>query len=54
VKLICCALRTLTLDDDVRVPFGKAHNHAKLIVTEAGALKKLLELSSGLYSTASQ
>ncbi|ELU02618.1 hypothetical protein CAPTEDRAFT_184330 [Capitella teleta] len=46
VKLICCALRTLTLDDDVRVPFGKSHDHAKLIVTEAGALKKLLNLSA--------
>lgn len=35
-------LRTLTLDDDVRVAFGKAHDHAKFIVTEHAALTKIL------------
>lgn len=44
VKGVCASLRSLTLDDDIRVPFGKAHENAKLIVTEAGALKKLLDL----------
>lgn len=35
-------LRTLVQDDDVRVAFGKGHEHAKLMVSEHGALKKLL------------
>jgi len=42
-------VRTLILDDDVRVPFGKAHDHAKLLVTEGGALKKLVYCMS-IYS----
>ncbi|XP_077989439.1 armadillo repeat-containing protein 6-like [Glandiceps talaboti] len=37
----CQALRILTVDDDIRVPFGKAHDHAKTMVEE-GALKVLL------------
>jgi hypothetical protein len=37
-------IRTLILDDDVRVPFGKAHEHAKLIVTEGLAIQKLLDV----------
>ncbi|XP_074650634.1 armadillo repeat-containing protein 6-like [Tubulanus polymorphus] len=45
VKEVCLMLQTLTLDDDVRVPFGRAHEHAKLIVTETNALKMLLEIS---------
>ncbi|XP_005089754.1 armadillo repeat-containing protein 6 [Aplysia californica] len=44
VKEICISLRTLTLDDDVRVPFGKAHETAKTIVTEGDALKAILSL----------
>jgi hypothetical protein len=35
-------LRVLTNDDDVRVAFGKAHDHAKLIVSEHGALAKIM------------
>ena len=35
-------VRSLILDDDVRVPFGKAHEHAKILVTEGGAVVKLL------------
>lgn len=35
-------LRTLVQDDDVRVAFGKGHEHAKLMVSEHGALGKLL------------
>ncbi|XP_071795017.1 armadillo repeat-containing protein 6-like [Asterias amurensis] len=42
IKEACGALRVLTNDDDVRVPFGKAHDHAKMIV-EAGALKTILD-----------
>ena len=43
----CICLRTLTLDDDVRVPFGKAHEHAKMIVTEANALKAIMKVCKG-------
>ncbi|KAL5004038.1 hypothetical protein ScPMuIL_017494 [Solemya velum] len=44
VKEVCSAFRVLTYDDDIRVPFGKAHEHAKMIVTEGDALKNILEL----------
>lgn len=37
------ALRIMTFDDDIRVPFGNAHDHAKLIVQENGGLKVLIE-----------
>jgi len=43
----CGLLRSLTYDDDIRVPFGKAHEHAKMIVTEGHTLKTLLELCEG-------
>ena len=45
----CQALRVLTFDDDVRVPFGKAHEHAKMIVTEENAPKKILDICHGKY-----
>ena len=35
--------QSLVQDDDVRVPFGKAHDHAREIVEEHQALKKLTE-----------
>ncbi|KAH9500857.1 Armadillo repeat-containing protein 6 [Bulinus truncatus] len=44
IKEIAIILRTLTLDDDVRVPFGKGHENAKTIVTEGEALKAILQL----------
>ncbi|XP_013381017.1 armadillo repeat-containing protein 6 [Lingula anatina] len=47
VKEVCFALRVLTFDDDPRVPFGKAHEHAKMIVAEANALKVILETCNG-------
>lgn len=47
VKGACSLLKSLTLDDDVRVPFGKSHDHAKLIVDEADGLRLLLELAKG-------
>lgn len=50
VSEICRAFRNLTLDDDPRVPFGKAHDHAKMIVTDAGALELLLDVAKGMYS----
>lgn len=44
VKEICMILRSLTMDDDIRVPFGKAHESAKSIVTEGDALHTILTL----------
>ena len=46
VKEASSTLRGLTVDDDIRVPFGKAHDHAKMIVEE-GALKVVLETMPG-------
>ena len=46
VKEACMTLRGLTVDDDIRVPFGKAHDHAKMCVEE-GALKTLLDTMPG-------
>ena len=44
LKEVCAAFRVLTYDDDVRVPFGKGHEHAKMIVTEENALKKIMDV----------
>ncbi|GAB6019016.1 Armadillo repeat-containing protein 6 [Chamberlinius hualienensis] len=41
----CSLLRSLTLDDDVRVPFGRAHDHAKMIVTNHSGIQVLLNLA---------
>lgn len=42
--------QALVQDDDVRVPYGKAHDHAREIVEEHDAISKLLEvLRQGLY-----
>ena len=49
IKEICMCLRALTLDDDIRVPFGKAHENAKTIVTEGDALRAILELCEGEF-----
>ncbi|XP_004595827.2 armadillo repeat-containing protein 6 [Ochotona princeps] len=43
VREACCALRVMTFDDDIRVPFGHAHDHAKMIVRENRGLKVLIE-----------
>uniref|UniRef100_A0AAR2LNZ9 Armadillo repeat containing 6 n=1 Tax=Pygocentrus nattereri TaxID=42514 RepID=A0AAR2LNZ9_PYGNA len=43
VKEACVALRVMTFDDDVRVPFGHAHEHAKMIVLEHNGLKVIVE-----------
>ncbi|KAM9323482.1 armadillo repeat-containing protein 6 [Pholidichthys leucotaenia] len=43
VKEACVALRVMTFDDDVRVSFGHAHEHAKMIVLEHHGLKVLIE-----------
>ncbi|XP_054482647.1 armadillo repeat-containing protein 6 [Anoplopoma fimbria] len=43
VKEASAALRFMTFDDDVRVTFGQAHEHAKLIVLEHNGLKILID-----------
>ncbi|XP_036090270.1 armadillo repeat-containing protein 6 isoform X2 [Rousettus aegyptiacus] len=43
VKEACWALRIMTFDDDIRVPFGHAHDHAKMIVQENRGLKVLID-----------
>lgn len=47
VKEACVALRVMTFDDDVRVPFGHAHEHAKMIVLEHNGLKVIVEAATG-------
>ena len=41
--LSCNALRVFLLDDDVRVPFGKAHEHAQHIVGQLDGITKVVE-----------
>ncbi|KAM6219317.1 armadillo repeat-containing protein 6 [Rhynchocyon petersi] len=43
VREACGALRVMTFDDDIRVPFGHAHTHAKMIVQEHRGLKVLIK-----------
>lgn len=47
VKEASAALRVMTFDDDVRVTFGHAHEHAKSIVLEHNGLKVLIEAAKG-------
>uniref|UniRef100_G3TNY0 Armadillo repeat containing 6 n=1 Tax=Loxodonta africana TaxID=9785 RepID=G3TNY0_LOXAF len=47
VREACGALRVMTLDDDIRVPFGHAHTHAKMIVQENRGLKVLIKAAEG-------
>lgn len=49
VKEVCSTLRVLTYDDDLRVPFGKSHDRAKMIVTEGNALNTILDICKGWY-----
>lgn len=44
VKEVCVVLRALTLDDDVRHEYGKAHEHAATIARQT--LHTLTELLS--------
>lgn len=39
VRGACGALRVMTFDDDIRVPFGHAHDHAKMISAGEWRLK---------------
>ncbi|XP_028328888.1 armadillo repeat-containing protein 6-like [Gouania willdenowi] len=43
VKEASAALRVMTFDDDIRVMFGHAHEHAKMIVLEHNGLKVLIQ-----------
>ncbi|XP_076152120.1 armadillo repeat-containing protein 6 isoform X1 [Alosa pseudoharengus] len=43
VREACAALRMMMFDDDVRVPFGHAHEHAKMIVLEHSGLKIIIQ-----------
>ncbi|KAM9789350.1 armadillo repeat-containing protein 6 [Neosynchiropus ocellatus] len=43
VKEASAALRVMTFDDDVRVPYGQAHEHAKAIVLMHNGLKVLIQ-----------
>lgn len=47
VKGVAYGLSVLTQDDDLRVPFGSAHENAKKIVIEGDALRQLLQICSG-------
>lgn len=47
VKEASAALRVLVFDDDVRVAFGNAHEHAKIIVLEHNGLKVLINAAKG-------
>ncbi|XP_030631449.1 armadillo repeat-containing protein 6 isoform X2 [Chanos chanos] len=46
VREACAALRVMTFDDDVRVPFGHAHEHAKMIVLEQNGLRVIVEAAN--------
>lgn len=47
VREACLGLRIMTFDDDIRVPFGHAHDHAKMIVAEHDGLRILIEAAKG-------
>lgn len=47
VKEASGALRIMTFDDDIRVSFGHAHEHAKMIVLQHNGLKVLIESAKG-------
>ncbi|XP_020636648.3 armadillo repeat-containing protein 6 [Pogona vitticeps] len=43
VREACAGLRVMTFDDDIRAPFGHAHEHARRIVVEHHGLGILIE-----------
>ena len=51
LKEASAALRVMTFDDDVRVTFGHAHEHAKIIVLEHNGLKVLIDSAKGMASS---
>ncbi|XP_073347695.1 armadillo repeat-containing protein 6 [Pagrus major] len=53
VKEASAALRFMTFDDDVRVTFGHAHEHAKMIVLEHNGLKVLVGAAKAHFNNTS-
>lgn len=53
VRETCSALRIMTFDDDIRVPFGHAHDHAKMIVMDHGGLKLLIQAAQAFPDNSS-
>ncbi|CAH2293421.1 armadillo repeat-containing 6 [Pelobates cultripes] len=53
VRESCSALKIMTFDDDIRVPFGHAHEHAKMIVMDQGGLKLLIQAAQGFTDNSS-
>ncbi|KAG8014104.1 Armadillo repeat-containing protein 6 [Nibea albiflora] len=53
VKEASAALRVMTFDDDVRVTFGHAHEHAKSIVLEHNGLKVLIDAAKAHFDNTS-
>ncbi|XP_030396230.1 armadillo repeat-containing protein 6 isoform X1 [Gopherus evgoodei] len=53
VREASSALRVMTFDDDIRVPFGHAHDHAKMIVSENNGLKILIEAAKAFTDNSS-
>ncbi|XP_072220312.1 armadillo repeat-containing protein 6 [Leuresthes tenuis] len=53
VKEASAALRVMTFDDDVRVTFGHAHEHAKMIVLEHSGLKVLIDAAKAHHNNTS-
>ncbi|XP_072338401.1 armadillo repeat-containing protein 6 [Scyliorhinus torazame] len=47
------ALRIMTYDDDIRVPFGRAHDHAKLIVMQNDGLRIIIEAAKAFTDNTS-
>ena len=45
----CQLIRSLLLDDDVRVEFGKSHEHAKFIASQLNGLDVLLHIGLSKY-----
>lgn len=41
------ALRSFTLDDDIRVEIGKAHDHCRHLVEEEGVIAVALDVIKG-------
>ncbi|OXB57705.1 UNVERIFIED_CONTAM: hypothetical protein H355_008659, partial [Colinus virginianus] len=53
VRTASSALRVMTFDDDIRVPFGHAHDHAKMIVLENDGLRVLIEAAKAFTDNCS-
>jgi hypothetical protein len=46
---VCQLIRCLLLDDDLRVEYGKAHEHAKYIASELNGIDVLLQIGLGRF-----